>query len=176
MGTVAREAGASKALLHYYFSTRSQLVRAAFAYSEQRAWARAEAELALPASGIERLERFLLLDLDDNPVYRENRVLWSEACGNVRRDEELRPLVEGSYRAWIERLTEIIDEGRSDGSVEFDTDAAELAWRLGAVVDGAESMTLLGLIDDEHARALVRDSLARELQTPALHAYDKGER
>src|SRR5712691_1090472 len=36
MATVAEEAGVSKALVHYYFSTRQELLRNAFAWSEER--------------------------------------------------------------------------------------------------------------------------------------------
>ena len=36
MASVADEAGVSKALVHYYFATRQELLRSAFAFSESR--------------------------------------------------------------------------------------------------------------------------------------------
>ena len=46
MARVAEEADVSKALVHYYFATRQELLRKAFAFSEQRWQAAIDAELA----------------------------------------------------------------------------------------------------------------------------------
>ncbi len=163
MEAVAREAGVSKGLVHYYFATRRELLRAAFLHSENRANARLEAELALLSTGAERLERCLVLDLDDEPVFAENRALWSEAWSLMRLDDHLRPEVERAYRAWHRRLVELVEEGRSDGSIEPRADSEQLARRLGAVVDGLESQLLLGLVTSLVAAETVRESIDREL-------------
>ena len=163
MEAVAREAGVSKALVHYYFTTRRELLHSAFLYSEDRANARVEAELALLETGAERLERYLVLDLDEDPVFRENRALWSEAWSLMRLDERLRPEVERLYRAWSERLIELIEEGRGDGSVPAGVDAERLAGRLAAVVDGLESQLLLGIVTAPVAAETVREAVDGEL-------------
>jgi len=72
MEAVAREAGVSKALVHYYFATRRELLRAAFAYVDDRWRARVADELVLAATGADRLERFLLLYVDDEMVPGEH--------------------------------------------------------------------------------------------------------
>ncbi len=46
MATVAAEAGVSKALVHYYFSTRQELLRKAFAYADRHLNEAVDAELA----------------------------------------------------------------------------------------------------------------------------------
>ena len=76
MDAVARDAGVSKALVHYYSSTRKELLRAAFGHSEDIANAGVEAELAGVDDPRARLEQYLLLVLDDRPVFAENRALW----------------------------------------------------------------------------------------------------
>src|SRR3954470_10152029 len=64
MAAVAREAGVSKALVHYYFSTRQELLRAAFAWSEEQ-WRKAlDEEIAALATGAERAERALLASIE----------------------------------------------------------------------------------------------------------------
>jgi AcrR family transcriptional regulator len=162
MDAVAREARVSKALVHYYFATRDELIRAAFLYSDHRATTRIEAELVLEESGAERLARFLVLDLDDEPVFAESRALWSEAWSLMRRDELLRPDVERLYRAWNDRLLGLLEEGQTDGSIPSHIDARGSAERLSALVDGLESQLLLGLVTSEEATEIVRSSIDRE--------------
>jgi AcrR family transcriptional regulator len=163
MEAVAREAGVSKALVHYYFATRRELLRAAFLYSEDRANARLDAELALLRTGAERLARFLVLDLDEEAVFHENRALWSEAWSLMRLDDELRPEVERLYRAWVGRLAELVEEGQADGSIAASVEPERLARRLAAVVDGLESQLLLGVASPREVAEMVAESIALEL-------------
>jgi AcrR family transcriptional regulator len=162
MEAVAREAGVSKALVHYYFSTRRKLLRAAFAHSENRANERIEAELLLIESPLERVERFILSDLDDDPVYAESRALWREVWSGMRQDPELEPDVEGRYRTWVTRLGELVEDAA--GLTPFEGANGEVsAWRLAALLDGVESLLSIGLMSPGKAEALLRESIAGEL-------------
>src|SRR5262245_26549602 len=152
MTSVAEEAGVSKALLHYYFSTRQVLLRSAFAYSEERLTGAVERELAAVETGAARLERVLLVSVDTETPFGQQRALWNEVWSSLRLDDELRPFVDGSYRAWIDRLVGLIEQGRADGSISKSVDAADSGWRLSAVTDGVDSMLYLGLIDRHRAR------------------------
>jgi len=175
MDAVAREAGVSKALVHYYFVTRDALLRAAFAHSEDRANARVEAELALAATPAERLERFLLLDFEDEAVFSENRALWSEVWAGMRVDERLRPEVEKRYRVWLERLGELVEEAAEEHALRCGSQRS-VAYRLAALVDGVDSLLLLGLVTAEHARALLREGIMAELGPAPAAAGRRGER
>lgn len=168
MEAVAREAGVSKALVHYYFATRRELIRGAFLYSEDRANARCEAELARLETGAERLERLLVLDLDDEPVFSENRALWSAAWSLMRRDEELRPEVERQYRSWIAWIMRLVEEGRTDGSIPSSVGSQGVVERLSAAVDGLESQMLLGLVSSTAAAGIVHACIALELGRPRV--------
>jgi AcrR family transcriptional regulator len=163
MEAVAREAGVSKALVHYYFATRRELIRGAFLYSEARADARCEAELATLETGAERLERLLVLDLVDEPVFSENRALWSTAWSLMRHDEELRPEVDRLYRAWNAWIAALVEEGQGDGSIPPGIDSPRVVERLSATVDGLESQLLLGLVTPSGAARVVRDCIELEL-------------
>ena len=105
MASVADEAGVSKALVHYYFSTRQELLRSAFAFSESRARPARRATRS-PGSrpGAERLERALLVSIDADTPISEQRALWNEVWSSLRFDDELRPLVERWYRTWLDRV------------------------------------------------------------------------
>jgi AcrR family transcriptional regulator len=163
MASVAREAAVSKALVHYYFPTRQELLRAAFAYSGER-WDDAVAgDLERVPTGAKRVERFLLASVDPAAPFGEHRALWNEVWSSLRVDAELRPLVHDAYQAWVGELVRLIEEARKDGSAPDTVDARGAGWRLAAVVDGLDSMLYLGLVDRSRARKLVRQSLEREL-------------
>lgn len=161
IGTVAQEAGVSRTLVHYYFTTRQELLRAAFAYAENLRIDALEAELATLETGAERAERALLRTIE--PELEETPALWNEVWSSLRYDEELRPLVQERYRAWIERIVRLLDEGCEDGSVALSVDPVGAGWRLAAAADGLDSIVYLGLLDRDDARELLASCVHREL-------------
>lgn len=163
MAAVAEEAGVSKALVHYYFATRRDLLRHAFSRSDE-SWQAALAErLAEVSTGAERVERALLMGVEPQEPFAGHRALWNEVWSSLRFDDELRPLVEASYRSWLKRLTMLVEEGRRDGSIDPAVEAKPTAWRLAAVGDGIDSMLYLRLLGREKARELLSASIRREL-------------
>jgi AcrR family transcriptional regulator len=166
MASVADEAGVSKALVHYYFSTRQELLRSAFAFSESRLDHLVEEEIAGLATGAERLERALLVSIDADTPISEQRALWNEVWSSLRFDDELRPLVERWYRTWLDRLVHLLEDGKADGTVPPSVDALAAGARLAAAADGVDSMLYLGLLDRDGARELLLGCLGRELTTP----------
>ena len=163
MAGVAQEAGVSKALVHYYFSTRQELMHSAFAFSVKRWHAAVEAELAGAATGREKVERILLAGVESDLPFSEQKVLWNEVWSSLRSDDELRPLVENSYRESIARIVDLIEEGRADGSISAAVDATAAGWRLVAVGDGLDSLLYLGLIEGGRVGELLLSAIAREL-------------
>jgi len=163
MAAVAQEAGVSKALLHYYFATRQELLRAAFAYSSKRWDEAVQIELSRAPNVARRLEAYLFATVDSSEPYDTHRVLWNEVWSSLRVDNELQPLVRDAYRAWVDRLASLIDEGRRDGSVSKDIAPRDAGRRLAAFADGLDSMLYLGLVHRTRARRLLRDSIEREL-------------
>jgi AcrR family transcriptional regulator len=163
MSDVAREAGVSNALLHYYFETRTELLARAFAFAEERVRKRTDAELAaLPTAG-QRLRRFLLLYLGDESVFHENSVLWNEVWSSALFDEELRPAIESAYAGWVTRVVDLVLEAVNEGSVSPRTDTEAAARRLAALVDGLGSQRLVGLVAPAEAARLVEEAIELEL-------------
>ena len=118
----------------------------------------------MPSS--EKLERLLVLYVEDDLFFRENWVLWNELWSSALFDPELRPAVEAGYRAWVERIETLLTEGRGDGSVPASVDSGESAALLAATVDGLGSQVALGMTDPARASGLVRRALALELRSP----------
>ncbi len=163
MARVAEEAKVSKALVHYYFATRQDLLRNAFGFSEQRWQAAIDAELAAVSTGAARVERMLLVSVDPALAFSEQRALGNEVWSSLRSDEELRPVVERSYRAWLGRVVALIEEGKADGSIDAGVDATSTGWRLAAAADGFDSLLYLDLIDRDDAVRLMQETITREL-------------
>src|SRR5262245_20287176 len=91
MATVAREASVSKALVHYYFATRQELLRSALEFSEQRWNAALDDELAPFPTAAGKLERMLLAGIEPDLPFSEQRALGNEIWSSLRSDDELRP-------------------------------------------------------------------------------------
>lgn len=161
IGNVAREAGISRPLVHYYFATRQELLQATFAFAEDRRVEALEAELTALATGAERAELALMRTIE--PGLEETPALWNEVWSSLGEDEELRPLLQQRYGAWADRIVRLLDEGRADGSVPSAVEPAEAGLRLAAAADGLDSMLYLGLVEPERARALLAACIEREL-------------
>jgi AcrR family transcriptional regulator len=163
MSHVAREAGVSNALLHYYFETRAELLARAFAHAEDRVYAHAGVELEELETAAERLRRFLHLYVEDDVVFQENWVLWNEMWSSSLSDPDMRPTIEEGYRRWIAYIVDLVEQGRTDGSVPPAVDPKEAGARLAAVVDGIGSQLVLGLVARDRAAALIEQSIELEL-------------
>lgn len=168
MAGVADEAGVSKALVHYYFTTRHELLRSAYAFSVERWHAAVNAALVGVETGRAKVERMLLVSVEPDLPFSEQRVLWNEVWSSLRSDDELRPLIEGSYRASINRLVSLIEEGQADGSIPASVDSTGAGWRLSAVADGLDSLLYLNLLDREQVGELLGSAILRELDDVRL--------
>jgi len=105
----------------------------------------------------------LLATIETGPPFSEQRALGNEVWSSLRTDEELRPVVESSYRAWLARLVGAIEAGKADGSIPAGVDATAAGWRLAAAGDGLDSLLYLGLVDRDEAARLMRGAVALEL-------------
>lgn len=162
MSEVAREAGVSTALLHYYFETKTELLTRAFEYAEERMRELVDAELATLERADDRIDRLLLIYVRNDAVSRENWVLWNELWSSALFDPELRPAIEAAYRAWVARLEALLEEAVSRGELPSRINPAESAARLAAVVDGLGSQVVLDMIDPNDAGLLVRRAFGLE--------------
>jgi AcrR family transcriptional regulator len=160
---VAREAGVSTALVHYYFPSRADVIVRAFAHTDDLADAVAEEHLAKLANGRERVERLILTWAGDDPAIRTNWAVWNEMWQYAAHNDGARALVETSHRRWLEQIHDLIAEGVEDGSIPAGVDPWPAARRLAACVNEWGREVLLGL---RTARDLHRDlvaTAAREL-------------
>jgi AcrR family transcriptional regulator len=160
MKAVAREAGVSKALVHYYLSTRQELLRQALAHADAQTRSALEHELAPLPHGRARLERMLVAYATNAPELSESQALWNAAWGSLKLDDDLAPAVRAGYRRWFEWILSLVDEGRADGSVGGRSDAREIAIELNALADGLSSLVDTGVVEPTEAAELVTRTVA----------------
>jgi len=162
MSAVAREAGVSTALLHYYFATRSDLLLEAFKHADDQAGAILDSLIEGAPSGAAKIER-ALIGYATGSEFRADWVLWIEMWRGALFDTRLRPLVRDSTEEWIEQVTGLIREGADDGSLPEVSDPAGTAHRLTSLVDGLGLQVLTGIIDNDRLEQLVHEAIDREL-------------
>jgi AcrR family transcriptional regulator len=158
MGDVARAAGVSSALVHYYFDTRSELLRRAFLYADEQVDVFIQAAVDRGGTPRERLETAVVSYLVDDEAVERSWRIWSEMLRAALYEPALRPDVEESYRSWVE---EVAAHVRACAEA---ADDESIALRLCALVDGLAQQALLGGIGRARARALVRQAIDRELR------------
>jgi AcrR family transcriptional regulator len=135
---VAERAGVSQALVVYYFGTRESLLAQALAYSDERFYERAAAELAKTSTATRKLLRLLELscmagnpDDPDQPSWVLWLDLWAVAARNPAVAEHRRKL----DQHWRETITTVVTQGVA--SREFQAvNVDDFTIRLAAMVDG----------------------------------------
>jgi AcrR family transcriptional regulator len=163
MSEVAREAGVSSALLHYYFATRHELLARAFAFADTRVDAHVLSLVGDEGSGRDRLETLLTAYLSPDPVVTEDWVVWSELWRSARFDATLSELLHDADREWVAQVAGLLREGIADGSIDPSVEIEDSAIRLISLVDGLGTRVLAGVLEREDALRLIERSLTREL-------------
>jgi AcrR family transcriptional regulator len=160
---VAREAGVSTALVHYYFPSRANVIEQAFVHADDMADAVAEANLAELDTGREQVERLILTWAGDDPAIRTNWAVWNEMWQYAAHNETAREMVADSHRRWLEQVADLIGAGVADGSIPAEVDVDGASRRLAACVDDWGRETLIGMRTPAGLRAALAAATAHEL-------------
>jgi AcrR family transcriptional regulator len=160
---VAREAGVSTALVHYYFPSRADVILQAFRHADDRADAVADEQMATRATGRERVERLILTWAGDDPAIRTNWSMWHEMWQYAVHNDAAREMVADSHRRWLEQVGQLIGEGKQDGSIPAAVDVDGAARRLAACVDDWGRETLIGMRTPAGMRAALAAATTHEL-------------
>lgn len=143
LSDVAKRAGVSSGMIHYYFDTKRELLKAAFERyyehsTKRRQW--------LMETGKGPLELLKLLVESYLPVEEETLEgwhVWSELWVEGLQEPDLRQLNEDFYGQWRGVVADIIRDGQDAGVIR-EGSAAELANMLIAMIDGLAIQVLLG--------------------------------
>ena len=162
MSAVAREAGVSSALLHYYFATREDLIRLAFEHHERRETIRTEERLRQIGDPLARVRHVLSQELSDDPNVQEGWILWNELEHAALFRDDFRATAAEHTRHWVELVAVQVAAAQDAGRIDPEIDAASAALRLTCVVDSLGVHVLLGTLDRERAQ-LELDAALRDI-------------
>jgi AcrR family transcriptional regulator len=168
IATVAERAGASPALVIYYFGTRDRLLAEALSFWEERFYTETARQLAELDSAREQLVRLIRLSCSagkaDGQNWLDEWVLWLDLWARAPRDANVARDREKLDRRWRETIAGIVRRGQQAGEFgPVDTKAFSL--RLAALIDGLAIQVVLGdpEVPPERMFDLCMDSAAREL-------------
>jgi AcrR family transcriptional regulator len=133
---VAKEAGVSRGLLHYYFGSKEQLLVEVVRHdcevriqAMDERLARADSVDALVDALVSQLEAFV----EDEPA---TQAVVYEMLSASRHSEEIRAELAELYRRWRAHLAEALREKERAGVVRLQADAESVASVLFALGDG----------------------------------------
>ena len=133
---VARDAGVSRGLLHYYFGSKERLLVEVVRRDCDARIASLQERLAR-ASSIDEIVGTLVASLEafveDEPGTQA--VLW-EMVSASRHSEEIRAELAELYRRWRAHLAEVLSAKEREGVVRLDADPESVASLLFALGDG----------------------------------------
>jgi AcrR family transcriptional regulator len=150
---VAREAGVSRGLLHYYFGSKERLLVEVVRHDCEVRVALLEQRLAgasSPDEIVEALVEQLKAFLEDDPG---TPTVVYEMLSASRHSEEIRLELAALYRTWRSHLAEALRAKEIEGVVALDADAESVASVIFALGDGI-GMQLLSDPDWDSGPAL----------------------
>ncbi|MFH8218409.1 TetR/AcrR family transcriptional regulator [Streptomyces sp. NPDC018057] len=159
---VAAVLGVSNALVLYHFSTKENLVAAAFARAAEDDLARLRALLGRRTTAVRRLRAAVRWYAPTGTA--KGWRLWIEGWAAAVREPALREVARDLDRRWKAALTAVVAEGVAAGEFRC-PDPAGTALRLTAYLDGlAVQLTCYGgALSRTRALEWVDEALAREL-------------
>ena len=161
---VARRAGASPALVIYYFATKDQLLTEALRFSAEAFYRTVTAELETLRTARERLE--LLVRTACVPAGEVPGAwgLWFDLWAQAFRHPEIaKDRIELDQR-WRDTIAQVVRDGQARGEIG-DVDAGAFAITFSALVDGLSIQVALRdpVVDPDRAFAIAMAFAAREL-------------
>lgn len=157
MEHIIEESGLSASAMYRYFAGKEDIIVAAITTSLEGLAALLEgtlrsAENLDPATALQRLTAEIET-FSDRPSYQLTTIAvhgWSEAL----RNDRLRVLLGGYYRAFRGRLTELVRAWQARGQVQAETQAEDIAQLLLSVLLGFVAQT--AILGDASPRAHAR--------------------
>jgi AcrR family transcriptional regulator len=139
---VARRAGTSTGTVHYYFATKTELMRAAFEWNFARSLDRRRPLLDEHPDPRERLRAFVESYLPDDPVTVRAWHVWAELWVEALHDPELQEMNEQVYGEWRRTVAGILRDGQDSGLFR-EEDPVLTANALIGMIDGLALQVLL---------------------------------
>jgi AcrR family transcriptional regulator len=132
---VAREAGVSRGLLHYYFGSKERLMVEVVRSDCDTRVAALEERLAT-ATSADEFVAFLVQTLEAFLSDEPGQAVLYEMLSASRRSDEIRAELAELYRRWRDQLATALGDKQREGVVELDAEPENVASLLFALGDG----------------------------------------
>lgn len=165
---IAREAGVSRATVHYHFKTKEEILVGSLLWANERLLARLAEATADSDEPAVRLAKFIERTIPYPGTQRDEYLLEIDLWSQVRLHREMLPAWEAYGERWIAHVAEIVRAGIDAGSFHPSAPAAEVAERLVAMTDGLAAQASIGStrMPLARARALLLRFAAEQLAVP----------
>jgi AcrR family transcriptional regulator len=166
---IAREAGVSSAIIHYYYKSKDEVLLAALQWANEHT-SRALYDLRQETSDpIELLRRTIDLTIPSEGVLRDEYVLWIETWARVRLHPRLLAECSAMSERWVAFFQALVEDGVSAGAFDPIAPAAEIAQRMVALSDGLSFRSAIGYsgMQVQRVRELLVSFAAEQLGVPA---------
>ena len=166
---IAREAGVSSAIIHYYYRSKDEVLLAALKWATEQTDRRLAELCRETAAPVERLRRTLELAIPAEGILRDETLLWLEVWVRVRLHPELLADCVAMSARWAGFLEQVIAEGEEAGVFHPVIPPAELAQRLVAIADGLGFRSAVGYtgMHVQRVSELLQGFAAEQLGIPA---------
>ena len=166
---IAREAGVSSAIIHYYYKSKDEVLLAALQWANEHT-SSALYELRQETSDpIELLRRTIDLAIPSEGVLRDEYVLWIETWARVRLHPRLLAECSAMSEGWVAFFQQLVEEGEAAGVFRPIAPADEIAQRMVALSDGLSFRSAIGYtgMQVQRVRELLVSFAAEQLGVPA---------
>ncbi|MFV0435043.1 MAG: TetR/AcrR family transcriptional regulator [Leucobacter sp.] len=140
---VAREAGVSPGIVHYYFASKDDLIRETFEDNFATSVERRSSILDRDLPTDRKLDVLLSSYVPDDEVTRESWHVWLELWVGALQDDKLRNLNDAAYDEWRRLIGGLIADGVAEGVFATEHPESEVN-QLIAMIDGLAVQALLG--------------------------------
>jgi len=129
MVDIAREAGVSPAIIHYYFKSREAVILSALYWASEQWQARVDDPRSRSLDPVSRLRQVINESVPTNPDQRDEYFVWLDAWVASRTYTRFLPACSAISRSWTILVASILAEGEAAGVFHLAASASEVAQR-----------------------------------------------
>jgi len=165
LADIAREAGVSAGIIHYYFRHKDDLLLAALNWAGEQIEGRLDEAADADTDPLHRLVTMLELSVPYEGLLRDELLLWLEVWLHARHRPTLIPESHKLSLTWHERMASAIEQAATKGSVTPVASAKDITLRLIAVANdfGFKTAVGYGAFQPSDVRRLLFDFAAEQL-------------
>ena len=166
---IAREAGVSSAIIHYYYKSKDEVLLAALQWANEHTSTALHELREETADPVELLRRTIDFAIPSEGILRDEYVLWIETWARARRHPRLLAECATMSDRWAGFFERLVEDGAAAGAFRPVAPAAEIAHRMVALSDGLSFRAAIGYtsMQVQRVRELLVSFAAEQLDVPA---------